>query len=212
MPIIFTKSGVSFVKKGIKLPASDNPLSKLRYESGWTQKQVAKKIGCTVRVYGDWERGKKIGDVYYLVELANLFHVSTDYLLGRTKDRNIGNSEITAAIGLSERSIELLRHIKSSADSNDTINFINRELEYTNVQRPINECPIVETVFSLMERFIFAEKVNALDRSGQKTEYVYIQSNGIVMEKVSKLYREYLMQDIRAHLDAIVKETTTEAE
>ena len=59
-------------------------LKGLRIEKGATQKEMAALLGKTERHYQDIEAGKINIPILALVALAEYFHVSTDYLLGRS--------------------------------------------------------------------------------------------------------------------------------
>ncbi|TES56156.1 XRE family transcriptional regulator [Halalkalibacterium halodurans] len=60
-------------------------LQMLREKEGWTKSLVAKKLNIkTVSTYANWEYGLRQPDNEMLVKIANLFDVTTDYLLGRT--------------------------------------------------------------------------------------------------------------------------------
>lgn len=63
-------------------------LKELRKESSYTQEDMAKKIGITKSAYGYYEQEKTIPDAFTLEKLADIFNVSTDYLLGKTELRN----------------------------------------------------------------------------------------------------------------------------
>ena len=54
----------------------------LRVAQKLSQADLAKKLGITRSSVNAWELGFSSPSTGYLVELANLFHVSTDYLLG----------------------------------------------------------------------------------------------------------------------------------
>lgn len=57
-------------------------LRKLRNEAGMTGDELGKILGCTKTAISYWETGRvKIDDVT-LVKIAQLFNVTTDYLLG----------------------------------------------------------------------------------------------------------------------------------
>ena len=62
----------------------ENRLKELRKENGYTQEDIAKKLGLTKSAYGYYEQGKTVPDAHTLSKLANIFNVSVDYLLGRT--------------------------------------------------------------------------------------------------------------------------------
>lgn len=70
---IFLKGAISLVAERIK---------QLREQSNWTQSELAKQLGITRSSVNAWELGISVPSTQYLVELAALFKVSTDYLLG----------------------------------------------------------------------------------------------------------------------------------
>lgn len=74
-----------------------NRLEKLREDKGWSKTYVAKAIGLkSMQTYANWEYGRTEPDFNMLSKIANIFNVSTDFLLngnssnadGRTADLN----------------------------------------------------------------------------------------------------------------------------
>ena len=59
-------------------------LYELRKELNLSQNELAKKIGVTQKAVDFWEKEINEPKASYIINLANLFDVSTDYLLGRT--------------------------------------------------------------------------------------------------------------------------------
>jgi len=59
-------------------------LKDLREDHDLMQKQVAAILGIDQRVYSTYETGKREIPVHHLIVLADYYHTSTDYLLGRT--------------------------------------------------------------------------------------------------------------------------------
>ena len=57
-------------------------IKQLRETAGYSQAQLAKKPDVTRSSVNAWEMGISVPSTHYIVELANIFHVSTDYLLG----------------------------------------------------------------------------------------------------------------------------------
>lgn len=60
-------------------------LRELRARRGFTQDYVARRLGCHESAVSRWESGSRFPTGEDLVALADLFEVSTDDLLGRTK-------------------------------------------------------------------------------------------------------------------------------
>ncbi len=71
----------------------------LRERKGLTQSTLARMIGITRSSVNAWEMGISTPSTRYLVELAKIFHVSTDYLLGLEATSSINTD------GLSEEDI-----------------------------------------------------------------------------------------------------------
>ena len=62
-------------------------LKQLRAETNLLQKDIAKKLNITASAYGYYEQGKRIPDSNTLNELAKIFNVSLDYLMGASDVR-----------------------------------------------------------------------------------------------------------------------------
>lgn len=74
----------------------------LREARGWTQAELARKMNMTRNGINSWEQGLSMPSPPSLVELAQLFLVSTDYLLG------IENHSTVNVTGLDENDVALL--------------------------------------------------------------------------------------------------------
>lgn len=61
----------------------------LRESKNLSQTDLAKKLGITRSSVNAWEQGFSSPSTGYLVELSNLFSVSTDYLLGLKKNESL---------------------------------------------------------------------------------------------------------------------------
>ena len=72
-------------------------LKKLRQEKRLRQDQVAALVGVTKSTVSTWESDIRQPSYQVLIQLANLYHVSTDYLLGRSHDRIVDLSWLTDA-------------------------------------------------------------------------------------------------------------------
>ena len=73
--------------KGGKLYMICEKIKNLRELNRMTQTDLAKKLGITRSSVNAWEMGISFPSTQYLVELAQLFKVPTDYLLGL--ERNV---------------------------------------------------------------------------------------------------------------------------
>ena len=77
----------------------------LRERKGYTQSDLAKQLGITRSSVNAWELGISVPSTQYIVELSQIFKVSTDYLLG------VDSSATISVAGLSEKDIQLVHSI-----------------------------------------------------------------------------------------------------
>ena len=61
-------------------------LRDLREDQDKTQQQIADVLNMHRSVYRRYESGQRETPAWVVVKLADYYHVSTDYLLGRTDD------------------------------------------------------------------------------------------------------------------------------
>ena len=64
----------------------------LREDCDLTQREVAEFLGIQQTVYSRYERGFQTIPVEHLLKLADFYHVSTDYLLGRTNNKTVNRA------------------------------------------------------------------------------------------------------------------------
>lgn len=77
----------------------------LREQKGMTQAELAKRLGITRSSVNAWEMGISVPSTQYIVELANLFTVSADYLLC------LDRSAAIPVDGLTEQDVDMLQNI-----------------------------------------------------------------------------------------------------
>ncbi len=63
-------------------------LKTLRKEIKMSQSDIGEFLGIMQTVYSRYERGAGTIPIEHLLKLADLYNVSTDYILGRTNLRN----------------------------------------------------------------------------------------------------------------------------
>ena len=77
----------------------------LREARGWTQAELARRMNITRNGVNSWEQGLSMPSPACLVDLARLFSVSTDYLLG------VERLETVNVTGLDEKDVEMLAQL-----------------------------------------------------------------------------------------------------
>ena len=56
-------------------------IKKYRQQNEWTQQTVAEKLGVSRKTVSSWENSRSYPDIFMLVQLSDLYHVSLDDLL-----------------------------------------------------------------------------------------------------------------------------------
>lgn len=82
-----------------------NTLKTLRLKKNMTQAQLAQKLGLTKSVISAYETGLRMPSYDILIHISQIFHVSTDYLLGVEQKQQIDLS------GISQEEVDALLHL-----------------------------------------------------------------------------------------------------
>lgn len=72
-----------------------NTLKTLRLKENMTQAQLAQKLGLTKSVISAYETGLRLPSYDILIHIAQIYNVSTDYLLGLEHKQEIDLSGLT---------------------------------------------------------------------------------------------------------------------
>lgn len=84
-------------------------LIKLREKNNYSQSFVARQISVTPALISAYEKQERKPSLDKLIALADIYHVSTDYILGRTyKD---DSSHIIKVDGLNDNQIRIIREL-----------------------------------------------------------------------------------------------------
>ena len=96
-----------------------NNFKKCRELTGMTQKEAAIILKVSVQAVSFWETGDRMPSYENLLQMADLYNVTTDELLGRAETNHeqkkpIGNADrretvINLLVGLSEKDIQRVR-------------------------------------------------------------------------------------------------------
>ena len=129
-------------------------IRELREKNDLTQTMLAKRLGLSRSAVNAWEMGISIPSTQYLVQLAGLFNVSTDYLLCIDKEEKIDISNLMQH----EKEIiySLLNYFKNSSYAIELLhqnglvhpNEDYEELYYANIQLPKNLKPTIEKMIN----------------------------------------------------------------
>ena len=70
-------------------------IKQLREARGWTQAELARRLNISRNGVNTWEQGLSMPCPHFLVELAKIFSVSTDFLLGVESLHTINVSDLS---------------------------------------------------------------------------------------------------------------------
>lgn len=113
-------------------------LKALRIKHSMSQLAVAQRIGKTRADISDYEARNTIPHIDTIAKIADLFHVSVDYLLGRTDDPYqlfpaVHQTEHSQTL---ERIADLLREDLSKRDLEEILQFLKLLQERNEKNRP----------------------------------------------------------------------------
>lgn len=63
----------------------------LREDADKTQTEIAELLGTSQTMYARYERGASELPIRHLIRLTEIYHVTSDYILGLSDDRNAHN-------------------------------------------------------------------------------------------------------------------------
>ena len=86
-------------------------IKELRENAGYSQSELARRLDVTRSSVNAWEMGLSTPTIQYVVAIAKLFHVSSDYLLG------IKNESTIVLDDLSTEEIKLIYDLLKYFDS-----------------------------------------------------------------------------------------------
>lgn len=85
-------------------------IKELREANALTQTALAKRLSVTRASVNAWEMGISVPSVDKVIDLANLFHVTTDYILG------VDSNNIIDVSNLNKDELELIHRMLSYFD------------------------------------------------------------------------------------------------
>lgn len=96
-------------------------IKELRSELGFTQKDIAKNLGCNQTAVGKYERGELEPNIQTLIKLSNIFGCSVDYLIGNESDYEIVN--VTSQLTKPQSELLSVFNLLSEEDQFQVIGF-----------------------------------------------------------------------------------------
>ncbi|WP_339171769.1 helix-turn-helix domain-containing protein [Anoxybacillus sp. FSL W8-1294] len=87
-------------------------IRRLRNAHDWTQEQLAQRLNVSRSKVSKWENGEVLPDLQSIIDMSDLFRVSTDFLLGKHPTDEQLLQEVRLAYGTNDMSDEQLSVIR----------------------------------------------------------------------------------------------------
>ena len=84
-------------------------LGELRRERGISQRRAASELGISQALLSHYENDTREPKLDFVVKVSEYYYVTTDYILGRTKERGDGATRLSARVDEIITSIEEVR-------------------------------------------------------------------------------------------------------
>lgn len=109
----------------------NNNIKSAREHSGKTQKECADCLSITVRAWQGYEQGIREPKYEILCKIADLFHVTTDYLLGRETGEPSALDELAAEFNMSALEKKIVDNYLSLPPSmrGDLMEFLHKSVK-----------------------------------------------------------------------------------
>jgi len=88
-------------------------LGKLRREKGLSQRQAAAELGVSQALLSHYETDAREPKLDFVIKICDYYSVTTDYILGRTKERNDGASRLSMQVDEIADTLEELKSVES---------------------------------------------------------------------------------------------------
>ena len=151
----------------------------LRKEKGWTQEELASRIGVSAQAVSKWETDISSPDISLIAPLAKLFEVSTDELLS-TEDSSPTVRMVEPANR--KKAEELIFHIRVDSVGGDKVRVnlplplikiaLQSGLEINGKGSEILNQVNIEQVIQLAEQGVLGTLVEITSASGDRVEIV----------------------------------------
>ena len=105
-------------------------MGKLRREKGLSQRQAASELGISQALLSHYETDAREPKLDFVVRVCDYYSVTTDFILGRTKERGDGASRLSADVSEIVGSLEGLKTAEAV--------LLNKLKKMTNDQRTGN--------------------------------------------------------------------------
>ena len=90
--------GFGIMMQGGRVMNLSEKLLKLRKQSGLSQQELADQLNVSRQSVSKWELNESVPDISNILALSEIYHVSTDYLLGfQVSNRTLDVSGLTRA-------------------------------------------------------------------------------------------------------------------
>ena len=167
----------------MQLKVSEN-IKSYRKSMGMTQEQLAESLGVTIGAVSKWENGGNVPDITTLMELANLYNISMDELLGY--DKSTKNVDAMAQL------IEDLMHEHRFDEA--VIEAKNALARYPHTFKILEKCATMYT-YKYVESQDMADCDEAIELTNRALQYISQNTDPEINEftiklQIAHLYRE----------------------
>lgn len=195
----------------------------LQKESGYKIEDLAGLLGLNINTYKSYANKGIVPPTETLCRIADFFKVSTDFLLGRSEYRSVGNDLIGLETGLSNKSIEILRYINHLEIPDNTwlcddyighnkltIEAINDLLEASSQEierhkKENDDSDIIFTPFTYIAEYLHTDR-SKVEGLPEYDGLQFIPFNDGLMEfqtDAKELYKKYVEDKIMKALDNV---------
>lgn len=160
-------------------------LERLRKDKQLTQSEAAEKLGVSRSTYNCYETDRVIPPVEVLIRIADFYHVSTDYILGLSPEKNPAADEIA-------KRLKLLAAVAQDMDSisySEFLGLINALIGYYHTRQragnmPMKDARSVIAALTTVVEAASADSLSTLHQAVNNLALTALNANDIITEYI----------------------------
>ena len=134
-------------------------LTTYRKKTGYTQQELAEKINYSDKSVSKWERGDGVPDIYILKQIADLYEITINDLIGEKQNIPVNINKRKNRIIITLLSIGLVWLVATIAHSILKIIFINTSMEHFITYVYYYALPITFLILYIFNRIWFRHRL-----------------------------------------------------
>jgi len=153
-------------------------IKQLREVKGISQSELAEVLNVGRETVARWENGTRDIKANSIIDLSNYFGVTSDFVLGLSKNQTYNNACVGEGLGLSDTAIEQIKNMPSGLFSEKEV--LDLMFQMGDIKQTLNYIAIMAANYFSEENI----------KESLLSEYMAVKSFSSVIEKLKHFYKD----------------------